>query len=212
MIDTIIFDLDGTLLDTVDDLVDSVNYAMKYFNYPLKTKEEVRHAVGSGLVVLMERMLPSGSNIYDVIEKFKEYYIQIKVSKTKPYDHIIELLQTLKKRGYKIGVVSNKFDRGTKQNCKYFFKDLIDYAQGEDELNGILRKPSPIGVYKVVEKLNSKIENCIFVGDSEVDIQTAKNANIPCISVLWGLKTKEFLINNGAKLLIDDPLEILSMV
>ncbi len=212
MIDTVLFDLDGTLLDTVDDLLDSVNYAMKCFNYPLKTKEEVRLAVGSGLVVLMERMLPSGADIYKVIEKFKEYYIQIKVSKTKPYDNIIELLQTLKIRGYKTGVVSNKFDRGTKQNCKHFFKDLIDYAQGEDELNGILRKPSPIGVYRVLEKLNSKVENSVFIGDSEVDIQTAKNAGIPCISVLWGLKTKEFLINNGAVNLVSNPLEILSMV
>ena len=214
-IDTIIFDLDGTLLDTVDDLLDSVNYALDSCGYPKRTKDEVRLAVGNGVYTLIERMLPDGKfnpDIYDVLEKFKEYYLQIKVSKTKPYDGIIELLENLKEKNYKTGIVSNKFDKGTKLHSKVYFGYLIDYAQGEDELNGIMRKPNPIGVYKVIKELNSKIENCIFVGDSEVDIQTAKNVGIPCISVLWGLKTKEFLIQNGGENFVSEPLEILDML
>ena len=97
-------------------------------------------------------------------------------------------------------------------NCKKFFDDLIDYAIGEDEANGIIRKPNPIGVYKVIEKLNSKIENCIYLGDSDVDIQTAKNANIPCISVLWGFRSKEFLIKSGGEIFVSKPGEILDII
>ncbi|MDO5436714.1 MAG: HAD family hydrolase [bacterium] len=209
-IDTIIFDLDGTLLDTVDDLSDSVNYALSFYGYPLKTKEDVRLAVGNGITKLMERTSPAGADISGLLEKFKEFYMGIKVSKTKPYDGIIELLTELKKKNIKIGVLSNKFDRGTKLHCKMFFDGLIDFAQGEDSINGILPKPNPKGVFKVMQALNAK--NTIFAGDSEVDIQTAENADIPCISVLWGLKTKEFLVQKGGKIFVNKPSEILDML
>ncbi len=214
-IDCLIFDMDGTLLDTVDDLADSVNYALKLSGYKEKTKDEVRLAVGNGITRLFELLLPEGKNnpdIYDCISKFKEYYMQIKKSKTKPYDGVIQLLEELKKRNYKTGIVSNKFDRGCKLHSSLFFGDLIDYAQGEDEQNGIIRKPNPAGVFKVMEKLNAKKENCIFIGDSDVDILTAKNAEIPCISVLWGLKSKEFLIKSGGEIFVQSPLEILDMI
>lgn len=214
-IDTLIFDLDGTLIDTVDDLTDSVNYALNYFNYPVKTKDEIRLAVGFGVSKLFENVLPSGvsdKRFMECIEKFKEFYTNIEKSKTHPYEGIIELLKTLKEKNYKTGVVSNKFNIATKMNCKKFFDDLIDYAIGEDEANGIIRKPNPIGVYKVIEKLNSKIENCIYLGDSDVDIQTAKNANIPCISVLWGFKSKEFLIKSGGEIFVSKPGEILDII
>ncbi len=212
-IDTIIFDLDGTLLDTVDDLKDSVNYAMSSLGYSIKTKEEVRSKVGRGLIKLIEDILPNGlknPDFNEAVNKFKEYYINIKESKTHPYDNIVELLEELKKRNFKLGVVSNKFDRACKKQCEFFFKGLIDYAQGEDSLNGIVPKPNPVGIYKVMKILNSK--NCVFVGDSEVDIQSAINADMPCISVLWGLKTKEFLIQNGGEFFVQNPLEILDMV
>lgn len=215
MINTIIFDLDGTLLDTVDDLLDSVNYALSSFDYPTKTKEEVRLAVGEGLSKLMARVLPNGGNdpnFMDAIAKFKEYYIGIKKTKTAPYEGITELLSELKKKNYKIGVVSNKFDRACKKQCEEFFNGLVDYAQGEDEYMGIMRKPNPVGVYNVLEILNSKPENAIFIGDSEVDIKTAKNANMPCISVLWGFKSKEFLIENGAQQFAEKPIDILNMI
>ena len=215
MIDTIIFDLYGTLLDTVDDLLDSVNYALSSFDYPIKTKEEVRLAVGNGISKLMARVLPNGGNdpnFMEALSKFKDYYISIKQTKTKPYDGIIELLKELKKKNYKIGVVSNKFDRACKKQCEEFFNGLVDYAQGEDEFMGIIRKPNPVGVYKVLEILNSTPNHSIFVGDSDVDIQTAINAKMPCISVLWGLKSKEFLIENGGKIFVNKPSEILDMV
>ncbi len=211
----IIFDLDGTLLDTVDDLLDSVNYAFNYLNLPLKTKDEVRTNVGFGIYKLMQKLLPS--NVDDMtcnlaIEKFREYYMNLKTSKTKPYEGIIDMLIELKKRKIKTGVLSNKFDKGAKMHTKMFFNDLIDYAQGEDEYMGILRKPSIKGLNIVVEKLGVELKNCIFVGDSEVDIQTAKNALIPCISVLWGLKTKEFLIQSGGEIFVNSPSEILNMI
>lgn len=214
-IKAVIFDLDGTLLDTVDDLLDSVNYALEFYGYPQKTKNDVRLAVGNGVTKLIERVIPGGFKNPDVpfvLEKFKEFYINIKQSKTRPYDGIIELLENLKARGVKIGVLSNKFDRGCKLHCKEFFGDLIDFAQGEDALNGILGKPDTKGLFKVADALGAKIENCIFIGDSEVDIQTAKNAGIPCISVLWGLKTKEFLIQNGGKIFVNKPSEIFDLI
>ncbi|MCD8024564.1 MAG: HAD family hydrolase [Candidatus Gastranaerophilales bacterium] len=211
----IVFDMDGTLLDTVDDLLDSVNFALETLGYNKKTKDEVRLAVGSGVTVLFEKMLPNGFNNPDItvcIQKFKEYYSNLKTSKTKPYDGIIPLLSELKKRGIKTGILSNKFDRGCKMHSRLFFGDLIDYAQGEDEFNGIKRKPSPMGLYKLLDEIKGKKENTVFVGDSEVDIQTAKNAGIPCISVLWGLKSKEFLAENGGKIFVSSPLEILDMI
>lgn len=214
-IKNIIFDMDGTLLDTVDDLLDSVNYALLSLGYNKKQKEEVRLAVGNGVSVLFEKMLPGGFNNPDMgfcIEKFKEFYSNLKTSKTKPYEGIIPLLKELRLRKIKTGILSNKFDRGCKMHCDLFFKGLIDYAQGEDEFNDVPKKPDPGGVYKVLEKINGSLCETIFVGDSEVDIQTAKNAGIPCISVLWGLKSKEFLIQAGGKIFVTTPFEILDMI
>ena len=209
-IDTLIFDMDGTLLDTLDDLKDSVNYALNYLGYREKTKEEIRLAVK-----LFERVVPGGlrnPDITECIKKFKEYYTNLKTSKTHPYDGIIELLKELKKRGYKTGIVSNKFDVACKMHSKEFFGELIDYAQGEDEINGIIRKPNPSGVLKVLDILGSKSENSVFLGDSDIDIQTAKNANMPCISVLWGFRSEEFLIQSGGNIFVKNPSEILTMV
>ena len=219
-IDTLIFDMDGTLLDTLDDLKDSVNYALNYLGYREKTKEEIRLAVGSGITKLgitklFERVVPGGlrnPDITECIKKFKEYYTSLKTSKTHPYDGVIELLTELKKRGYKTGIVSNKFDIACKMHSKAFFGNLIDYAQGEDEMNGIIRKPNPSGVLKVLDILGSKSENSVFLGDSDIDIQTAKNANMPCISVLWGFRSEEFLIQSGGNIFVKNPSEILTMV
>ena len=214
-INTLIFDLDGTLLDTIDDIKDSVNYALSFLGYKEKTKEEVRLAVGSGILKLFETFLPDGINNPDIeiaVIKFKEFYSNLKVSKTKPYKGVIELLSELKKRNYKTGIVSNKFDRGCKMHSQMFFGNLINYAQGEDELNGIIRKPNPAGVFKVMKILEAKKENTIYIGDSDIDIQTAKNAGLPCISVLWGFRSKEFLIKSGGKVFVKEPSEILDMV
>ncbi len=208
----IIFDLDGTLLNTLDDLTDSTNFALKKFNFSTYTKKEIRNFVGNGVRKLIERALPDGSkNPYmeEVLKVFKENYKQNMYNKTAPYSGIIELLENLKEKGCKIAVVSNKFDAAVKELCQKYFPGLIDCAIGENEAGGIKKKPAPDTVFKAIEELGADISNSIYVGDSDVDIQTAKNAKISCISVTWGFRNKDFLIQNGAKIFVDKPEDIL---
>ena len=212
-IDTIIFDLDGTLLNSLEDLRVSVNYALYGFKYPKQTLDMVRRNVGNGIEKLMERSLPDGKdNVnYEVcLEIFKEHYKTHMSINTKPYPHIIETLAALKSRGYKLAVVSNKFDAAVKPLCQKYFKSLIDVAIGQSK--DTKKKPAPDTVYMALDELESSAETSIYVGDSEVDIQTAKNSGMDCISVSWGFKTKEFLKQNGASVIIDTPLEIFNYI
>lgn len=212
-IDTIIFDLDGTLLNSLEDLRVSVNYALYGFKYPKQTLDMVRRNVGNGIEKLMERSLPDGKdNVnYEVcLEIFKEHYKTHMSVNTKPYPHIIETLAALKSRGYKLAVVSNKFDAAVKPLCQKYFKSLIDVAIGQSK--DTKKKPAPDTVYMALDELDSSAETSIYVGDSEVDIQTAKNSGMDCISVSWGFKTKEFLEQNGASVIIDTPLEIFNYI
>ena len=212
-IDTIIFDLDGTLLNSLEDLRVSVNYALYGFKYPKQTLDMVRRNVGNGIEKLMERSLPDGKdNVnYEVcLEIFKEHYKTHMSINTKPYPHIIETLAALKSRGYKLAVVSNKFDAAVKPLCQKYFKSLIDVAIGQSK--DTKKKPAPDTVYMALDELESSAETSIYVGDSEVDIQTAKNSGMDCISVSWGFKTKEFLEQNGASVIIDTPLEIFNYI
>ena len=209
--DTIIFDLDGTLINSLEDLKVSVNYALYGFKYPKQTLEMVRNNVGNGVEKLIERSLPNGKenpNFEVCLSIFKEHYAKHMDVNTKPYPHILETLATLKTKGYKLAVVSNKFDAAVKPLCKKYFKTLIDVAIGQEK--DTKKKPAPDTVYIALDELDSKAENAVFIGDSEVDIQTAKNANIDCISVSWGYKTKEFLEQNGASIIIDTPFELLN--
>ena len=210
---TVIFDLDGTLLYTLEDLKDSVNFALSKFNYPKKNLEEIRNFVGNGVKVLMELSIPQGKNnenFNECLAIFKTHYAQNMYNKTKPYDGIIEMLENLQNLGFKTAVVSNKFDLATKELCKKYFAEKIELAIGESE--NIRKKPAPDSVFKVMEILNSNKNSTYFVGDSEVDIQTAQNANLKCISVTWGYKDKEFLLKNGAKFLANSPKEILEII
>ncbi len=212
-IDTVIFDLDGTLLNSLEDLRVSVNYALYGFKYPKQTLDMVRRNVGNGIEKLMERSLPDGKdNVnYEVcLEIFKEHYKTHMSVNTKPYPHIIETLAALKSRGYKLAVVSNKFDAAVKPLCQKYFKSLIDVAIGQSK--DTKKKPAPDTVYMALDELESSAETSIYVGDSEVDIQTAKNSGMDCISVSWGFKTKEFLEQNGASVIIDTPLEIFNYI
>ena len=209
--DTIIFDLDGTLINSLEDLKVSVNYALYGFKYPKQTLEMVRSNVGNGVEKLIERSLPNGKenpNFEVCLSIFKEHYAKHMDVNTKPYPHILETLATLKTKGYKLAVVSNKFDAAVKPLCKKYFKTLIDVAIGQEK--DTKKKPAPDTVYIALDELDSKAENAVFIGDSEVDIQTAKNANMDCISVSWGYKTKEFLEQNGASIIIDTPFELLN--
>lgn len=212
-IDTVIFDLDGTLINSLEDLRVSVNYALYGFKYPKQTLDMVRRNVGNGIEKLIERSLPDGKdNVnYEVcLEIFKEHYKTHMSVNTKPYPHIIETLAALKSRGYKLAVVSNKFDAAVKPLCQKYFKSLIDVAIGQSK--DTKKKPAPDTVYIALDELGSTSETSIYVGDSEVDIQTAKNSGMDCISVSWGFKTKEFLKQNGASVIIDTPLEIFNYI
>ena len=187
----VIFDLDGTLLNTLDDLADSTNYALSRFGYPTRTIEEVRQFVGNGVAKLIERAIPEGKNnpnFEKCLAIFKENYAQNMYNKTAPYNGIIEMLSNLKSKGIKIAVVSNKFDLAVKELCKKYFEGFIDFAAGENEAQGIKKKPAPDTVISVLNEFNFASEDAVYVGDSDVDIMTAKNSKMPCISVTWGFR------------------------
>lgn len=208
---TVIFDLDGTLLNTLDDLADSTNYALSKFGYPTRTIEEVRQFVGNGVAKLIERAIPEGKNnpnFEKCLSIFKENYAQNMYNKTAPYNGIIEMLSNLKSKGIKIAVVSNKFDLAVKELCKKYFEGFIDFAAGENEAQGIKKKPAPDTVISVLNEFNFASEDAVYVGDSDVDIMTAKNSKMPCISVTWGFRDEKFLLENGATILINAPSEI----
>lgn len=207
----VIFDLDGTLLNTLDDLADSTNYALSKFGYPTRTIEEVRQFVGNGVAKLIERAIPDGknnSNFEKCLSIFKENYAQNMYNKTAPYNGIIEMLSNLKSKGIKIAVVSNKFDLAVKELCKKYFEGFIDFAAGENEAQGIKKKPAPDTVISVLNEFNFASEDAVYVGDSDVDIMTAKNSHMPCISVTWGFRDEKFLLKSGATILINTPSEI----
>lgn len=209
--DTIIFDLDGTLLNTLEDLTDSVNHAMKVFGFPQHTIEEIRSFVGNGAPTLIARSIPRGKEnpSYEaVLAAFKEYYAAHCEDKTNPYAGVMELLAQLKEEGYRMAVVSNKFDGAVKRLCKKYFGDYLEAAIGESA--DVKRKPAPDTVYRALHELSCDGSRAVYVGDSEVDIQTAENASLPCVSVTWGFRTAEQLKAAGAgeELMIRTPQEL----
>lgn len=208
-IDTIIFDLDGTLLDTLTDLTNSVNYAMARYGFPAHSEDSVRRMVGNGAAVLIERAIPQGRNFpqYDsCLKDFQEHYERHKKDCTKPFPGIMEFLKEAADRGYKMAVVSNKFDLAVKGLCEDFFTPYVSAAIGESPKAA--KKPSPDTVFLAMDELGSKAGSCVYIGDSDVDLATARNAGIPCISVSWGFRDREFLLQNGAKRIADTADEI----
>lgn len=209
---TYIFDLDGTLLDTLGDLAASVNYAMRTHDMPEHSVDEVRLFVGNGVRRLMERAVPGGAAhpAFEVaFATFRRHYMEHSLDTTRPYEGIPELLQELKRRGRHTAVVSNKFDAATKELCRHFFPDTIDVAVGEHEVEGIRKKPAPDTVLQALSQLGVGQEGAVYVGDSDVDIQTARNSGLPCISVLWGFRDREFLLAHGAETFVSQPSELL---
>ena len=205
---TVIFDLDGTLLDTLDDLTSAVNYALSRFSLPKRDREEVRSFVGNGQRKLLERASENKVLTDELLPLFREYYIQHSSDKTQPYEGILKLLKDLKKQGIKTAVVSNKPHYATKPLVERYFGDLISLTQGEDEEHGVMRKPDPASLLTIMEKLNADKKTTVYIGDSEVDIITSKNAGVDCISVSWGFKTADFLKENGATALADTTAEL----
>lgn len=208
-----VFDMDGTILDTLEDLKDSVNYALKECGFPARTYDEVRRFVGNGIRKLIERAVPEGTDISDidrVHEVFTGYYKVHCADKTKAYDGIKPLIEELRANGVKTAVVSNKADYGVQELCKQYFDGLFDYAVGERE--GIRRKPAPDSVNEALRALGTDKSEAVYIGDSDVDFETAVNAGLPCISVLWGFRDEEFLRSKGATLFVSKPSEILNIV
>lgn len=208
---TYIFDLDGTLLSTLNDLASSTNYALRWAGMPERTIEEVRMFVGNGVKLLMERAIPEGVNnpkFEETYAKFREHYMEHNLDTTRPYDDVPELLHELKRRGKHLAIVSNKFYAATQDLAKHFFPDTIEVAIGERE--NIRKKPAPDTVLEALRQLNVSKEDAVYIGDSDVDIMTAKNCGLPCISVLWGFRDKDFLIEHGGSLFVEKPIEILS--
>lgn len=202
----VIFDLDGTLLDTLEDLADAVNYALRSMQMPERSIEEIRAFVGNGVRRLLELAVPEGfanPRFDETFERFKEYYGMHCNDKTKPYEGILPLLQELKEEGFSLAIVSNKLDSAVKELSRIYFDNLVEVAIGERE--GVQRKPAPDTVFAALEELSVSGECAIYVGDSDVDIMTAKNAGLPCISVLWGFRDRVFLEEQGACMFAEMP-------
>lgn len=210
MYNTYIFDLDGTLLSTLADLAASCNYALRTNGMPEHTEDEVRRFVGNGVKKLMERAVPDGlqNPLFDkAFADFRQHYMKHNLDTTRPYDGIMPMLEQLRLRGKQVAVVSNKFYAATQELCRHFFGNLVDVAIGERE--DIRRKPAPDTVIEALRQLGANAEGSVYIGDSDVDIDTARNSGMPCISVMWGFRDKEFLIEHGATTLVATPQEIL---
>jgi phosphoglycolate phosphatase len=208
--DTVIFDLDGTLLDTLQDLANSVNYALQHHGFPIRTQEEIRSFVGNGVRMLVTRAL-SGQNIdenlfEEVFADFKNYYAEHCHVCTQPYAYIIDMLHELTANGLQLAIVSNKGDEEVKKLAERYFSGLFSSAIGERK--GIQRKPAPDSIYQTIKDLHTSVERTIFVGDSEVDVQTAQNAGVDCIAVTWGFRSALQLEIAGASTFVHSPQEI----
>lgn len=206
---TVIFDMDGTLLNTLEDLTDAVNYALRQMGMPERTIEEVRTFVGNGVQKLIERAVPGGLDnpkFEKAFAHFKEYYAVHCNDKTGPYEGVLSLLRELKAEGYALAIVSNKLDSAVKELAKVYFEGIVPVAVGERP--GAAKKPAPDMVQIALEELGVSAETAVYVGDSEVDLMTAKNSNLPCIAALWGFRDEEFLREQGAVNMARTPQEI----
>lgn len=209
---TYIFDLDGTLLDTLDDLAAAANYALRQHGLPEHSRDDIRRFVGNGVRMLMVRAVPDGEQnplFNAALSTFRAYYLQHSLDRTAPYPGVSELLGELRRRGCRVAVVSNKFCAATQELCEHFFPDTVEVAIGENEAEGIRRKPAPDTVVEALRLLGEDAATAVYVGDSDVDIDTARAASLPCISVLWGFRDRQFLTAHGATCFASRPEEIL---
>lgn len=209
MKNTIIFDLDGTLLDTLDDLMDSVNFALSRQSFPLRTKDEIRRFVGNGIKLLVERAVPENTSedVFEICFKdFCDYYKAHMEDKTAPYDGILDMLKNLKSEGFKTAIVTNKADFAAQDLCRRIFGDNIDLIVGS--VDGRPNKPAPDGVYYALDTLKATAEEAVFVGDSDVDILTSKNAGLASVGVLWGFRDRDVLEKSGAQNIVETANEL----
>lgn len=211
-IELIIFDLDGTLLDTLEDLADSGNYILRKYGFPEHKLDSYRYFVGDGIRKLIERILPEDKRNEEFIDEVKKefmiYYGEHKYDKTTPYKGIIELLETLQKRTIKLAVASNKTHEIIEHVMDYYFPTIhFDAVFGQRK--GIPVKPNPTIVYDILNKTNISKENTLYVGDTSIDMLTASNSGLKSVGVLWGFRTKEELLQAGADFIIEKPEKLL---
>lgn len=209
----IVFDMDGTILDTLEDLKNSMNYTLKLHNMPERTLDEIRSFVGNGIRKLIERAVPqetSEEKITEIHKNFMAHYEIHCADFTKPYDGVISLIQELRNRGYKTAVVSNKADSAVQELCVQYFPNLFDLAIGER--SEIAKKPAPDMVHLALAQLGFPKENAVYIGDSDVDVATARNSGLAMIAVDWGFRSRDFLISQGAETIVSKPEEILELV
>ena len=196
---TAVFDLDGTLLDTLEDLYLATNAALRRHHLPPRTRDEIRLFVGNGVEMLVRRAVPATTEediTRAVLADFKAVYAAIWEEHTTPYPGVLDLLSRLRAAGVRVAVVSNKFDEATKSLCRRYFGELVEVAVGERA--GVRKKPAPDTVMEALRDLGETAEGAVYVGDSDVDIETARGAGMPCISVTWGLRDEAFLVAHGA--------------
>lgn len=206
----VIFDLDGTLLNTLDDLADSANYVLEKLGCPTHPVESYKYFVGNGIPKLIERCLPPDKQELKnkALELFSAYYSKHSEDKTAPYSQIPQLLDELRERGYKLGIITNKANNISQQVVSHFFgENTFDCVQGLEE--GLKAKPDSAGALKVAQTLSVSPENVLYIGDSGVDMQTAVNAGFTPCGVLWGFRKRDELLENGAKIIVESPLQIL---
>ena len=209
---TLIFDLDGTLLDTLADLAAATNYTLQKNGFPQRTVDEVRMFVGNGIRKLIERAVPTGTSKAvqeQVFADFNVYYKAHCADTTCAYPGVLALLKEARSMGCQTAIVSNKADYGVQELAKQYFPGLLDAACGEQE--GIARKPAPDMLVAVMHKLGAAKESTIYIGDSDTDLLTAANTGIPCIGACWGFRGRQFLIEHGATLLADKVEDVLSL-
>lgn len=210
---TILFDLDGTLLDTLEDLADAVNHILERHRCPQRTLDEVRLFVGNGLGMLMRRALPAqySQMVSDLLaEELRTYYTAHSRIKTEAYPGMRELLEELHTAGAKVAVVSNKADEAVEELCRCYFPGLVDAAVGETP--GRRPKPAPDAVDLALERLGANRDGAVYVGDSQVDLDTARTAGLPCIAVTWGFRARQDLVKAGAETLADTPAQLLELL
>ena len=211
--EAVIFDLDGTLLDTLEDLANATNWALRHNGMPERTLAEVRGFVGNGVRKLIERSVPDGEAnplFEQTFKDFKRYYVGHCQERTRLYDGIPEMLAALKTHGLRMAIVSNKLQAGVDELYEQYFKDTVEVAIGErPELR---RKPAPDMVELAMRELGVTKDEAIYVGDSDVDLQTARNSGLPCASVLWGFRDKDFLLEHGATTLIASPSDLVNLL
>ncbi|MDL2292659.1 HAD family hydrolase [Acholeplasma sp. OttesenSCG-928-E16] len=213
MIKGIIFDLDGTLLDTLDDIYNAVSHMLRIKKYPDKSKDDIKRALGYGAKYLISAVIPSGLSeieLADALRIYQEYYNEHQNDYSKPYEGVLEMLEKLKDQGYQLSIVSNKVDYMVKELNKNIFRGFIDEAVGETK--GVPPKPDPTGVLNVMKKLNLKKEEVIYIGDTEVDIMTAKNCELFCVGCTWGFRDMDALLTAKADIIINHPLELLNVL